>query len=317
MIALTFPVRPWTAFATPIKGDTLFGQLCWAIRHGWGEARLGQLLDGYTAGRPFAVIADAFPAGYLPLPALPASTWTDQPVATDARKALKRKVWIPVSGVGERLETWRGEAVDAKAAGGGIESRPQARNSLNRLTGTTGEGFSPYSVPQIWYAGDARLELHVCLDESRLPRVELANALAYIGQTGYGKDASTGLGKFRLDSCEESRIIPHQEANAWLTLAPCAPQGLEWKPDRCFYRPFTRHGRHGDLAVYLGNPFKSPLLLADTGAILTPAAYCGTLFTGQGLGGEGSLSAVLPQTVHQGYAPVIGVRLQERAHEVS
>ena len=32
-------------------------------------------------------------------------------------------------------------------------------------------------------------------------------------------------------------------------------------------------------------------------------------FFGQGLGGDGTLSKSLPKTVHQGYAPVIGIRL--------
>ena len=29
-----------SAFATPLKGDTLFGQLCWAIRNRLGEDAL-------------------------------------------------------------------------------------------------------------------------------------------------------------------------------------------------------------------------------------------------------------------------------------
>ena len=76
----------------------------------------------------------------------------------------------------------------------------------------------------------------------------------------------------------------------------------------------TRFGRHGDRAVSLGNPFKAPLLLADTGAVLSPVA--GRLdarpFVGQGLGGaRNPISLVLPETVHQGYAPVLGIRVPE------
>lgn len=40
-------------------------------------------------------------------------------------------------------------------------------------------------------------------------------------------------------------------------------------------------------------------------------------FIGQGLGGDGSLSSVLPQTVHQGYAPALPVRLPAERREAA
>ena len=68
------PAPAARAFGGPIKGDTLFGHLCWAARNRWGEGRLLDLLDGYTKGQPFAVCSDAFPAGHLPRPALAAAS---------------------------------------------------------------------------------------------------------------------------------------------------------------------------------------------------------------------------------------------------
>jgi CRISPR-associated protein Csm4 len=56
-------IQPLSAFGTRPLGDTLFGQLCWAVRNRHGEERLDTLLDGYTQGQPFAVVSDAFPAG--------------------------------------------------------------------------------------------------------------------------------------------------------------------------------------------------------------------------------------------------------------
>ena len=38
-------LRPLTAFGTPLAGDTLFGQLCWALRHRLGNAALTRLLE--------------------------------------------------------------------------------------------------------------------------------------------------------------------------------------------------------------------------------------------------------------------------------
>lgn len=66
-------ITPKSAFGTPLKGDTLFGQLCWAIHNRFGNARLIELLVDYTKGKPFVVTSDALPAGYFPRPVLPSN----------------------------------------------------------------------------------------------------------------------------------------------------------------------------------------------------------------------------------------------------
>ena len=73
MNSFRLTLHPRSAFGTPLAGDTLFGQLCWALRHLLGNTRLNTLLDGYTNGQPFAVISDALPKRFLPLPILPSS----------------------------------------------------------------------------------------------------------------------------------------------------------------------------------------------------------------------------------------------------
>ncbi len=60
-----FTLTSQSAMGTPLVGDTLFGQLCWAVRNRFGEARLTALLEGYTEQRPFMVVSDAFPQNFL------------------------------------------------------------------------------------------------------------------------------------------------------------------------------------------------------------------------------------------------------------
>jgi len=315
MLALTATLRPLTAFATPLAGDTLFGQLCWTIRHGWGEKRLVELLDGYTAGKPFLIVGDALPSGFLPLPALPSRHWQGGSDDPKERKALKRIAWAQADLVTRPLASWRHQAKDCRPASADFASRAQPRNSLNRLTGATGkgEGFSPYTVRQHWYGKDVQLEVHLRLDTSRLSQDELTQALAQLGLAGFGKDASVGLGKFELVGIRALSLVGQLDPDAWLTLGPCAPQGLAWDAARCFYRTLTRYGRHGDLAARGASPFKAPILLVAAGALLTPKAETDWArgWIGQGLGGDGSVSTSLPQTVHQGYAPALPVRLPE------
>ena len=106
-------LTPLSAFATSLKGDTLFGQLCWAIRNRLGEERLNQCLEGYTNNQPFAVVSDAFPEGYLPLPKLP-SCFYQLPEGED-RKAIKKRAWLPEAELQKPLNEWLCHAVNAKA----------------------------------------------------------------------------------------------------------------------------------------------------------------------------------------------------------
>lgn len=308
MKVLRYPLRPLTAFGTPLAGDTLFGQLCWTLRHRLGGERLQELLQGYTEGRPFAVVSDAMPSGYVPLPVLPSNVWESN--GDVDRKALKKRRWLAVEKLAQPLPKWQSFAqADADIASVMIE-RAQPHNTINRATGTTGTGvFAPYSMMQRWHRPGACLDLYIALDETRLAEAELTAAFSFIGEAGFGRDASIGLGKFALDAADEaSWPEPPAAANSWLTLAACAPQGQGFCPQRSHWRVMTRFGRHGDAAVHGGNPFKKPLLLAQGGAVFWPQKMDERAFIGQGLGGEHQpISAVMPQSVHQGYAPVIPI----------
>lgn len=310
METLRVTLVPQSAFATPIKGDTLFGQLCWAIVRLFGEDRLTDLLQGYTADNPFLVVSDALPAGFIPMPNLPKGYWqlSDELQQPTKRKELKRRAWLPVSSVTHPLGEWLEHHAKDGILVTDTDSRPH--NTINRTTNTTGTGeFAPYAVEQTWFRNKPQLAVYLVSDGLLTP-TDLERLLTYVGSTGFGRDASTGLGKFSVERIDRTWDIPTvSNTNAWLTLAPCAPQGLPWNSVRCFYKPFTRFGRHGDVAAITGQPYKTPILLADTAAVLTPAQFEDRLFTGRGLGGNGSLSKAIPGTVHQGYAPVIPISL--------
>lgn len=331
----SFSLRPLSAFGTPLAGDTLFGQLCWTLRHQLGNDRLNALLQGYAQGMPFAVVSDALPAGYIPLPNVPSDDW--QKVPNSDRKALKKKRWLHVSSLSLPFNQWQSKAkndtevaqpwLDEWAAqahhrtpdGSSQTERTQPHNTINRQTGTTGEGqFAPYVMPQLWFHPAMRFDLHIVLDEQRLSLNELSAALHYMGVTGFGRDASIGLGKFE---CQGSGLsfAGHTTANAnsYLTLGPCAPQGLGYCPVRSTYQVVTRFGRHGDAAVQSGQPFKRPVLLAKAGAVFWPEEIqTSRAFIGQGLGGVANpVSTAMPETVQQGYAPVIAIHRTEKAYQ--
>lgn len=323
-----YTLRPLSAFGTPLAGDTLFGQLCWTLRHQLGNDRLNTLLQGYTSGQPFVVVSDALPAGHVPLPSVPSSLW--QKTENADRKVLKKKTWLPTNALGLPFATWQSSAQsDGQVAepwmkewadqashrnrqGSSQTERAQPHNTINRETGTTGEGqFAPYAMPQVWFHPAMRFDLHVVLDEARLSQAELTAALDYMGATGFGRDASIGLGKFeRMGEVSATSRSEVAGANSYLTLGPCAPQGLGYCPVRSTYQVATRFGRHGDAAVQSGQPFKRPVLLAKAGGVFWPEAIDpARQFIGQGIGGvDKPVSLSMPETVQQGYAPVIAIQ---------
>lgn len=315
MQTLRITLRPLSALGTPLAGDTLFGQLCWTLRHQLGNDRLNALLQGYTLGQPFVVVSDALPHGHIPLPSLPSATWAKDPGNAD-RKTLKKKRWLRFADLHQQLSKWQHLAVGDAALGKGT-SRAQPHNTINRQTGTTGTGmFAPYTVAQTWLAPGSLFDVVVVLDEQRISSEELQAAFMHMGQSGYGRDASIGLGKFELVGMPEPLVWPKADnavPNAYLTLGPCAPQGQGFCPVRSHWQVTTRFGRHGDVAVQSGNPFKRPVLLAKAGSVFWPEQVDpARAFIGQGLGGTAApVSLAMPETVQQGYCPVLPVCVPE------
>jgi CRISPR-associated protein Csm4 len=315
-------LTPLSAFATPLKGDTLFGQLCWAIRNRLGEAHLEQCLQGYNQNRPFVVVSDAFPENHIPLPKLPSSYY--QAVEGEDRKAIKKRCWLPVAAIEKPVSEWLGNAKSSATIAGTYsydkfafanlsEKHPQPHNTINRNTNTTGkDGFAPFSIEQEWFIPGLRWTVYVLLDSERLRPEDCEQCLQDIGSIGFGRDASIGLGKFKVKAFQKTILPAQNDANACLTLAPSAPQGLGFDGRNSFYQLFTRFGRHGDVAVHQeGKPFKNPILLAQTSAVFAGKPP-GAGFIGQGIGGNGELSKTLPATVHQGYAPVIAINVNSK-----
>jgi len=323
MKRLLLSIEPKSAFGTPLLGDTMFGQLCWAISNRYGKQRLDKLLEGYTDNRPFAIVSDAFPKGYLPRPALPLH-WLKKPDGENP-KILKKRNWLLVRALSNPLVEMLPDCRSSKEIVASFTTtskvststttfcftHSQSHNSINRLTGTTGEdGFAPYIQTQLWFYPQISLDCYILLDTDRLPENELKICLEDIGAIGFGRDASIGLGKFEVKYLTISPLSDQKKADACLTLAACVPQGLGYEQQCCFYQTFTRFGRHGDLAAISGkNPFKNPILMARAGAVfgIMPPE---TGFIGQGLG-DNRISKVIPETVHQGYSPIVAVLLSE------
>jgi CRISPR-associated protein Csm4 len=306
------PIHPRTPFGTPLTGDTLFGQACWALREQFGEARLEELLDGYCDGRPFMIVSDGFPRGFLCRPTIPLSKLAgEQAHVAHARKGLRRVRWMPLSSAHLPLADWFQKAVQDLECGTVPEVVEAliVQNTIDRMTGTTGTGeFAPRQVERWMYPPGAVLDLHVLIDESRLALKDVMAMLRAIGLAGYGRDASSGSGKFEPGIAEP--FAPADGGTAVMTLAPSLPPSGQISPGDSWYQPLTRFGRHGNVAARQSGFFKSPVMMMQTGAVLKPSGTLSVQWVGQGIGGrDRPVSAVHPAAVYQGYAPVVPVSM--------
>ncbi|MBQ8346962.1 MAG: hypothetical protein IJY17_05110 [Alphaproteobacteria bacterium] len=300
-------IKPSGGFYTPIKGDTLFGIFCWAVVDRFGEQRLTELLEGYTENKPFIVISDAFPQGFLPKPVLPFPYYkkAEDGSEPDAkkRKEFKRREWLPA----DKISLPTNRMADLFAEVPFMEKSLKTTNSVNPETNHAGGGkYSAYKTEMISYHGF--LTVYAVIDETRISSADVETLFRQIGQSGYGKKASSGGGKFSVESVKPVSLSSSAETTALMTLAPCVPVSDEFDADKSFYKVFVRFGRHGNRAALSENPFKNPVMTMDTGAVLTPKTEKTPLFVGTGVTGV-SLSD--PRTVFQGYAPVVALNAKE------
>lgn len=284
-------LTPISNFATSLKGDTLFGQICWAIRYTFGEAKLESLLSNYEKS-PFLVVSDGFAAGFVPKPSLPSSLLGED---SDKKKENRKKIWLTLS------QLQNGEFHQSKTddeVGHTSKTVATVKNSLNYKTFATDDSgtFAPYSENE---SAISPKDIYFLVSDS-FTIDELQSSLNTVAQMGFGKNASIGKGFFTLSGFEEIKLII-QNSKTLMTLSPAALEGQNIK--KAYYEPFTRFGKHGaDLANT--NPFKKPLLLANSGAIVVFDEYYTKPYIGKAIKGHSTHQ----NTVHQGYAIVVPIK---------
>lgn len=283
-------LTPTSNFATPLKGDTLFGQLCWALRYTFGEARLEELLLNYE-NTPFLVVSDGFAKGFVPKPSLPSFLLGEE---SDKKKENRKKVWLTLRDLenGDFCKALTNE--DASCF---VKTIATVKNSLNYKTFTTDDKgtFAPYSERE---NSISQTDIYFLIDDC-FSLDELQQSLQKVSKMGYGKNSSIGKGFFEFCNFEEIKLA--QSSKTFMTLSPAVLLGQDIK--NSYYEPFTRFGKHGaELANT--NPFKKPLLLANSGAIVIFEDVYTKAYIGKAIKGH----SMHENTLHQGYAIVVATR---------
>ena len=327
-------ITPQSPFGTPLKGDTLFGQFCWQAAE--DNALLTDGLDAWLSRydeTPFAIFSTAWPviaeqdSTWIAVPRPPLPDIRPKPVNRREKilrhKDDKKKKWLLLDATltidmqEERLKTDHElfemflASQDQKTAATLDELEGEQRrlavpvtrmhNTINRLSHTTGTGmFAPYSHENHQYLPGLNLVVFAAVDEKALDADRLKAGFDRMGAWGFGRDASTGLGRFSVNQVRAlDWPVAQKNHNACYTLGPCVPQKKTFARRQA--TPFTRFGKHG-VALASKNPFKQPVVMADEGALLYPAQRQQVFsrpWTGTAIRG---ISVSDKRTVMQGYS---------------
>ncbi len=285
-------ITPISNFATTLKGDTLFGQMCWSIRYALGEEKLTLLLKDYET-EPFMVVSDGFASGYLPKPKIPPLLLGEN---SNEKKQNRKKIWLTIG------QLQNGEFAEAKTddEAQNCDKKAQViRNSINYKTFTTSEdgAFAPYGEKELALT---KKDIYFLIDEERFTLEELQKSFEQLSLHGYGKDTTIGKGRFAFQEFEEVKL--NHESKTFMTLSPFSPQGLDCK--ELYYEPFTRFGKHGGERAFV-NAFKKPILLADSGSVAHFESKQKRQYIGKAING---ISIAHPDSVHQGYSIVVPIK---------
>jgi CRISPR-associated protein Csm4 len=306
-LTLTGPI------ATPLHSGTLFGHFCWALVHLRGEDYLTALLSEIET-KPI-LFSSAMPAGFLPRPLLPSpaspasfNAADGNPARIDEAKQLKKREWINLQDyldARQELSELRLRSLLSKFDSGRpnpYPSQPElhriAHNSIDRNTGTTPETGGLYFVEESWPVSGRSDTLDVYVRCS-FDSSELQEIFSFIGEHGYGRDASLGRGRWRcsVDTADPRIFLPVGPQRMSLSHASLSANMLDAR-----YRLHTHYGKVGPILANSTAPFKHPLLLLRPGAT----------FRAQGDGPYGQLLKGVhphrPEIVHNAWHLTVSFR---------
>jgi len=278
-------INPHSSFVTFLKGDTLFGHFAY---HTFKEDK--SIFQNYVEEKPKIIFSDILPNNHLYKPTLPLNAFD---VDESEKKEFRKKSWIEI----EDLQ--KGKLLKAKELSF-YKRDIKVRNSLNRVTfATGGDGFDPFSLEEITFIYQP--VIYVMFDNT-FTKEQIIDRLNRIGKVGFGKKGSIGKGHFRAEIDTEFRGFDEVKSDYYLTLSPTILHKSKDLIEKAYYNTFNRFGKYHSTST----PFKKPLLMADSGAVVklkSQEQYIGGAIE-NGING---------QSLVQGYSIVVPFKFEEKS----
>jgi CRISPR-associated protein Csm4 len=291
MKELIVHIKPKSAFSGALHSDTLFGALCVAIRHVYGESFLLELLESFKDAPPF-LVSSAFPyvatengrVHFFPKPIEDYDRRKDFWQFLDRAKALKRTHFISedlfLRWIAGQRDAYLIENFDELESSMGLLYHKQDlafnirpitvwQNQVNRLSMRLDKIFHFEG----WLYDNAGLFFLVRIFRSEMQSV-IGGALTFLSDRGFGRDVSTGKGHFELENITQrtpfaspvapdhfvtlSRYCPTQEEAAAFTRRRDSFYHLEAKRGRTasgVVKRLVRYFAEGSTFPSLGRDF--------------------------------------------------------------
>lgn len=242
-------ITPQSSFVTFPKGDTLFGHFAY---HSFMNEE--KIFENYITDEPKIIFSDILPADYLYKPTLPLSAFG---IDDSDKKEFRKKAWI-------KTKNLQDGALHLARACSFFKTEIKVRNSINRVSFSTDDSgvFAPYSIEEISFLSQP--VIYILYDEEYFDETEILQRLNLIGKVGFGKKGSIGKGHFRAEIDKGFIDFRNKKSEYYMTLSPTLLHKSNDIIDKAYYDTFNRFGKYHSSST----PFKKPLLMADSGAVV-------------------------------------------------
>ena len=242
-------IIPHSSFVTFPKGDTIFGHFAY---HYFLKGE--DTFSNYVNEKPKIIFSDILPDGYLYKPTLPLKAFG---IDESEKKEFRKKSWIEISNFQNNKLQNAKELSFTK-----IEIK--TRNSLNRVSFTTDDSgmFAPYSIEEITFLYQP--VIYIMFNKDSFKKEDIIKRLNIIGKVGFGKKGSIGKGHFRAKIDKDFKGFDEVESDYYITLSPTILHKSKDIIEKAYYNTFNRFGKSHSSK----EPFKKPLLMADSGAVV-------------------------------------------------
>lgn len=251
----------WLASAW--QADTIWGHLCWGLRHMEGEKALLQFIESYEQGTPPLLLSNGFPDDLLPRPVLPepdidkSLSLKEQRQKFRDRKEAKGIRWLTEK---EFTRALAGEQFIPSDKRDTEIRLVTLKNQINRLTGTTGAEGQLFNFTQYRWQSVA---IYLKVADTFVAKAK--ELFHYLAQAGYGKRKSVGYGQIRLERFEPFPGFPAPaNPNGFLSLSDFVPSAKD--PVSGYWSILVKYGKLGEELAVAGNPFKKPLVMFMAGS---------------------------------------------------
>jgi CRISPR-associated protein Csm4 len=250
-------IKPVSPFITALQSDTIFGHFAWGYRYCFGEEKLKDLLKNFKE-KPFIVFSDGFIKGTLPKPFLKPYLPKNEELLF--AKEIKKISFIDKKIIFENIDNLNDEIIFKKLLKNKGKERLKAetlitqKNSVNRNLNLVIEGL--YSIKENFFEKGFEFELY--FKYHNISKQEVEEVFELISKRGYGKDKSTGKGrfKFEIDWDFEEKKYFKEKKEKYLNLSTML---MSHNMHLLYGKTITKFPKAGGIYAY-SEPFKNPFI---------------------------------------------------------